>query len=718
MKRLLLGALLVVGALALIPTETWAHGGQFRGPGGSVPPGLREPTDPTPPPPPPPSGGSPPPSSGAPTTPPAGTPPATPTPPTVTPPTGPTDSGTGRPAKGGAGFQDWTFWYHHNKEEIENLKRRLYFRVSSQNPLFQIGGSNVTNRGDETRLTQKKVEEAIIPALIWAMDPKNSDYNDTESAAYLALAKMAKTPDQIKRIRSGLENKKNDAIVLESAALALGLLRRAAPDDQFSARELDVVRTFLFQVFEDAEYGIRTRGFAALAIGLLGDQPTGSADYLQAAGKSVPTTGGAGGPGGDGTSDDARQTAEKVTTERLFKLLKADYPNPDLSIGLLIAIGLQPSSSVSEDQRGQLHKTVLKGQLFDREVQSIIRGNATLTLARVGGDGEINPLKQVMLGRAQAENDTMRSAAIGLGLLGRAVDSGKRTEIAKILAQNGIEKAKDDSVRNFSIISLAYLLQAEVQEGKTDLLKVVGPELLKQGESGKHYQRPFGALALALVVGRITDELEIEAWQEFKRSALKVLRDGLDDQKMDKQGRAAFATALGMARDTAKRARLIEIVADRREDKEFRGYAALALGLIGDAPAEVTKAIAEALRERSSEELRRQAAVALGLLGNPKIGGTGQDAIQLLLEELKGAESQAHKGQVVVALARIGNDKAVDPLVDILKSSKEQKLTRALACAGLGIIGDLEWIPSLSRISRDINYRLSTDILNEVLSIL
>ena len=39
----------------------------------------------------------------------------------------------------------------------------------------------------------------------------------------------------------------------------------------------------------------------------------------------------------------------------------------------------------------------------------------------------------------------------------------------------------------------------------------------------------------------------------------------------------------------------------------------------------------------------------------------------------------------------------------------EQDLTRALACAGLGVIGDLEWLPSLSRITIDSNYRAATD---------
>ena len=45
-------------------------------------------------------------------------------------------------------------------------------------------------------------------------------------------------------------------------------------------------------------------------------------------------------------------------------------------------------------------------------------------------------------------------------------------------------------------------------------------------------------------------------------------------------------------------------------------------------------------------------------------------------------------------------------------------MTRALSCAGLGIIGDIAWVPSLSLIGRDINYRASGDTMNECLSIL
>ena len=150
----------------------------------------------------------------------------------------------------------------------------------------------------------------------------------------------------------------------------------------------------------------------------------------------------------------------------------------------------------------------------------------------------------------------------------------------------------------------------------------------------------------------------------------------------------------------------------------LRGYAALALGLIGHPTREVPLALAHALAARSSEELRQKTATALGLLGNPSIPGTKKDAVDLLIEELRNARTQSHKGEIVLALSRIGDHRALEKLVDLLKDGGEQNLTRALACSGLGIAGDLELIPSLARGSQDIKYRASTLVLDEFLSIL
>ncbi len=316
MKRLILGvvvvAVVVAAAQLLFASDAWAHGGQFRGPGDSVPPGLREPSDPTPPPPPPPSG-----------PPPYADPDYTHSDPEPAEPARrpraarlrPRPLRIPRPRVGAAPrrprFEDWTFWYHNNNDDIENLKWALYHKLSSDNPLFSSGRDTSGARGAEMRRTQKKVQEIVVDALLWAMDPKNSGHQDTESASYIALAKVARDPVHIPRIMAGLDlEKKRDQIVQESAALALGLLRRAEKEDQFTARELDKVRDYLFTVFENDKYQARVRGFAAIAIGLLGDQPTGSGEY----------------------ANDV-DAAAKATTVRLFELLKSKYSNQDLYVG-------------------------------------------------------------------------------------------------------------------------------------------------------------------------------------------------------------------------------------------------------------------------------------------------------------------------------------------------------------------------------------------------
>ena len=57
MRTTMLTTLFAVLLLSVGASDAFAHGGQYRGPGGAVPPSLREPNDPTPPNPPPVTGG-------------------------------------------------------------------------------------------------------------------------------------------------------------------------------------------------------------------------------------------------------------------------------------------------------------------------------------------------------------------------------------------------------------------------------------------------------------------------------------------------------------------------------------------------------------------------------------------------------------------------------------------------------------------------------------
>ena len=139
---------------------------------------------------------------------------------------------------------------------------------------------------------------------------------------------------------------------------------------------------------------------------------------------------------------------------------------------------------------------------------------------------------------------------------------------------------------------------------------------------------------------------------------------------------------------------------------------AVALGLI---PArgnnEVLEAIKSTLKRTNDEELKIRCATSLGLLRD-------NQAVPMLLDELDAAKNQSTKGQLGLAIAKIGDGRAVEPMVDLVRNKKGKYLTRAIMTAALGVIGDLEWIPSLSLITKDINYRAMNDSLNEVASIL
>ena len=707
MKRLVLGLAAVAAGFALFAPSAWAHGGQYRGPGGAVPPGLREPSDPTPPPPPPPTTQPPPTTTGDPGTPPP--PVTTPNvPPPTTGPTTPLDGGPGTGRKSPTSFDQWVFWWNNNNDDILHIKESIY-------RLGGTGGGGLTefdkdssNRTNATRATEKEVKETLIPGLLWAMDHSNKQHPDTESAAYIALAKVSDDPEHIKMLKNGVyetatghENKVVDQIVRESAALSLGLLRRKDANRQFDAKELDAVRDFLFTAFDDESLATRTRCFAALSIGLLGDQPTTRA--------TLPTT------GGGGILYAPEATTGAPTSERLWELIHRKYSNEDLLVCSMVALSLQDPRTIKLDWLDELSNTALKGKLGKENASDTVASYAALAVGRVGTKDFYLPMAQAMTVRQTGLN-TKRSAAIALGQLGRRVDGDDRKELATKLVK-AYEEAKDDSTKNFAIISMAYVLQADIEAKRTDVLGAKGPKisevLLAIAKDGRYSQRPYGALALGLVGRSITEAPTIPEYATIREEAIKVLRDGLEEKKLDKRGRAAFAIALGILKDdySKTRARLLEYVSDKSEDKELRGYSAVALGLIGSGSKDVENAITDAMRERTSEELRTQTAIALGLLQSKK-------AVEILLEEFGTADNQTIAGQAVIALAKIGDHRAIATLVKYMKDGAKPDLTKALCCAGLGLIGDLELIPSLSRISKDINYRATTDAINEVLSIL
>lgn len=678
--------------LSLCAADALAHGGQFRGPHGAVPPGLRAPSDPTPPPIPSPDPG--------PITPggqPSGGQPSTPgvTPPSTGVPNQPATPGTGTPRarpSGGLDFTDASFWWGFNKEPFLEMKRAIYHRVGTESPLSYLG-RRAGNRGDNTHDIRSLVKSTVLPNMLWTMDPKNNLHSDIESAGYIGLAKIATSPEHIEMLKRGLLLQPKNArgiLVQESAALAFGLLRRTDETEQFTSSELDNVRDFCFSLFENSEYRVRVRGFAAISLGLLGDQPTGRID---------------------GTDENARAQA---TTARLFELLKGDYANEDLYVALFMAIGQQPTGSITTAQRDVLRDVVLKGKLFSRELPGVVRAHATTALGRIGTKKDIQVLRLAVRGGRASHAHVRQSAAIGLGELSQLVSGPERVELVETLLKAlKAKKMRDQSARNFAYIALGQALSADVKASRTDVIEgtKVREVLLSTAEKGRRGDRNFAALALAIVSREIGEKANIKAYGDFRSHAFDVLRLGVESTRGSVRDRANFAAAVGMAGDITAAPQLLEIVQDEKAGHELRGYSALALGLLGDARKTVIKSIRKALRDKRSEEMRIQCATALGLLHD-------DGAVPQLLKELHEARSQSAKGQLVLALARIGDARAVQPLVDLLRDPKQQNLARAVSCAALGVVGDLEPLPSLSRLSVNVNYRATTDLTREVLSII
>lgn len=679
------------------PSVVFAHGGQFGGPIGGLPNGLRPPTDPPPIPTDPIPGNTP-------TDPAPGSTPRDPVPST---PSGPVTPGSGNPTTGdtpGArgkaptlSLDNWTFWWAYNNADILRVKEHIYGLRGSSVGFFGMGDGG-GNGNDATRATAKRVKEDVIPALLFAMDPARREHPDTESAAYLALAKVTDDPAHIPLLVRGIldgdkEAKSHDVIVRESAILSLGLLRRADPARRFDAKELDQVREVCFRVLSDAAFPTRIRAFAAFSLGLLADQPTRLG--VATAGLEPIVSG------------------TRSTAERLFDLLRLEHPNADLPASLLLALSLQPATAITPEMREVTAQAALRGRLFKTPIDGVVQSYAALALGRMGTASEIGLLLNVLSLR-QTPLLAKRSAAIALGRLAETVDGPTRAALAADLHRLSTA-ARDATTRNFGLMSLAHILAFEASANRTDVINAKGPSLVdalfKTATDGSAIERPYGALALGLLGRAIGEKPDVLAYGEIRLRAMTTLEEGFADRAIDPRARGSFAIGLGLIGDVSALKHLTAVVGDRAADGELRGYAAVAIGLVGIPAPESVVAVKRALAERSSEELRLQCAVCLGLLGQ-------SNAVPLLVAELAESDSQFVQGQVVLALGKIGDARAIAPLVEMLKDAHRPDQTRAMACAGLGLVGDLEMLPSLSRLSKGINYRALVDPVAEMLTIL
>jgi HEAT repeat protein len=685
-------ALVLVAGAPGLASVAFAHGGSYRGPAGEVPPDSREPSDPPPPP-----------EGGGPSTPGGETPsgPTTGGPDAGSPSTpsggggggpssggggsgpstggggggGPSTGGGGRPkgAGKGAGYEDWTFWWNYNKDEILQLKSAV--KKMQRGPTSLGSGGAFGNKKSNTAIksaTDESIQNNIVPLLRQLLNEKDVSFH-IQSAAELGLAKIGDESivDTLKKMAVNDGPTKYHREVQETAGLALGLLQKDTPE----------IRGFLIDMVKDSKRDDSfLRPFSAISLGLLGDK-----------------------------NDKDRQTIQAM-----MDVLSHKEPKGDIKPACLTAIGLLTDDVAVPELYTMVttRKTSTKGS---EELDETEMSYAIAALGKIGRPGLDKPgqqnavieeLYKIVDPKAKQKRSTneRRSAAIALGQIGPNCEEKDQKKVLEVL-QKLAEDAGDAQEKHFAIMALGRMGATKGLPEKTRNETIAVLKQLLEHEKG--LTPPFAALALGLIGREFAEEGKPAPEEEIRAPIRKKF-----DETAEAKARGAFAVASGLVHDPLAVDKLKEVLNDKHADKRVRGYCALGLGMIGASDA--VEAIKTALKDEADRDLRVQTAMAAGLLGDASVIG---DIVKIL--EDKDA-SNYELGSAALALGQIGDERAIEALVNIAKDSEKKypDLTRALAAVALGQIGDRRDVPTLSRVATDVNYRAHVAAITELLTIL
>ncbi len=666
----------IVAAGSLWVGDLGAHGGTYRGPGDTVPPGAGG------------GGGGGGATGGAPGAP-GSTPPGGPATGTPTGPTGgsggntPTTTGGGPPVD----LELWTFWWEFNKDPFLNLKAAIYDgrEVSGDGEQFLGRGSN-----EDVKTTFRPNNQQIARAAAAIKEMLESESNnDIVTGCLIALAKIGDTvpesgPSEFEEIIRPFIADSNQEIQ-ETAALALGILANPSSLDTLEALVLD--NEAGQKIVGSSEVDLRTRSFSGYGLGLMGAA----------------------------VEDEAvRRRIVQIAAEALEEANRLALP--DVGVALITSIGLTPlpvaGAALDEDAEynawdsREAQVAWLLEQMDDSQLNRFIQAHIPVALGRLTVDaGSVSMKTQVAeallrpLDKRKGKDTSIelrQSAAFALGLVGDCDEDDIDSKIREALTKE--IKNQENQTRKFGLIALAKTGARKGDNaddpwgGRGDVEKFLLDRL--KGTNGEDH---WAALAMGVYGFQLAEQNQ-SAPVEMKNSLLTAFQKS---KSADQVG--AYAMGLGMLRHTAAKEAMLDRL-EKISEPIAQGYVALALGLVNDSAAK--KPIQELVAESEYIPDRlKQAAIALGLLGD-------KDAAGGLIDMLAEAETISTQAAIASALGFIGDGDSIDPLIEMLKDDQIPDTGRAFAAVALGIVTDKETLPWNSKIAVDVNYRSSTTTLN------
>lgn len=657
MKHFHIMLALVAGGFFFSASTAWAHGGTYIGPGDTVPPGGA----PTAPPPAPPTDG---PASGptsAPTGGPTGVGPATPTSPPL-PPTpsakGPSTPPAGPPA---TDLSDWVFWWEFNKAGFLNLKSK----ISNAGSFTEVNGLIGLGTGARTTLTlapsASERENVIVPALMRLIEKE--DNRDVATSVLIAVAKVGLRPEQARQIFvQHLSAPVQE--VGETAALAYGIL-----GDELSIPLLEGLLNDSKEaqrLVGRSEVPFRSRTFAAYSLGLIGRSST-----------------------------DERIKMEVATV--LLQTLQSDKSAAkDIRVACVISLGVlqlhDPTEIVSKLR-------ALLNQDRDSELVLAHIPNAMAKLLRKVPAGDftreatLDQLLQILRNKPKRNILIRQSAVQAVGMMATANDV-RNEEIFKTLKFLS-KKGRNQQLKHYTAIAMAHLGTADPAV-RPDVMKFLMDHMKKSNTS----YEPWCGLALGVMAFHLQDDGIFLPPVAMEATLTAFKRCKAPDRK------AAYALALGLMNNIAGADDIRDSMM-RIQDSQFRGYAAVALGLLNSRVHMqlITEMVTESKR---NPDLLKQASIGLGLMKD-------RNAVDLLLDYLKPQNGKRPRlavlSSVAMALGFIGDKSSVAPLMAAMANERIAPLGRAFAAVALGMVADQHDLPWNSVFSENLNYRAAVSTL-------
>ncbi|MCZ6596024.1 MAG: hypothetical protein O7B99_00130 [Planctomycetota bacterium] len=597
--------------------------------------------------------------------------------PLPTPPDEPKTPGA-RPPRADAA--SWQLWWYYNRWGHLPVGRAQELLASSGSSDFFLGRGQRKQESSVLRASAEDVRTWVQPNLLQMLE--SGGRAELVVQALHALAKLRDMLDQTgrkgwdKALRHHLRDGNQD--ISEKAVLAIGI-RGMFQDFELLSNVL-ADNTAGRELLGRSRVGSRHRSYAAYALGLM-----------------------------------AHRNPDAALRTQIFRRLSfvLEDERPEVQAAALTAIGFTalpteapfdatsaPPELTCTDQVERVLEFFL-----DRHASTLARSQAPFALALLLENAP-EPLRERTAHalmdatgpRSSMVTELRNGAVIALGTIGRSGPEPIDVEIRRFLERTITGPGANRLTRYLASIALAEVSRRP--GAGTDEYAGLAPTrrfLLRQFARSRGQTQAWNALALGVLEENAHERGSMPSADTALalRQALKQSRSG------DVVG--AVALAIGMLRDIESR----EILIDRVESGNgvLRGYAALALGMVGvqDALGPLRTLLA---RSSNRPGTLQRTAIGLSLLGD---AGVSQ-VLSAMLERSSRPEVQA---SIAAALGWVKDPRLLPQLGERLVARGVGDSPRAWTAVAVGRICDRDLLPWNSLYSVGANYDVTLPTLIE-----